>query len=218
MFIRIGLGFLAMALLLWVGMACLYDGGLLGLSKWLWLGGVEAFFIGMALLLLLGAGSLLVIVSQQLQAYWSREESLNRRLASSALKRNDQLQLFAGKIRQQRYFTQFKRNRLLQADDARQSRLLAQSVRQLLKGERQRLPKHAYQHLQMQLKQAAREQNVEVLLKLQQKISADLNYDKTVRDLSSQGFAVMAAGSVAVVDGEPEPTIAIKTATPVSGG
>jgi hypothetical protein len=168
---------MASALLLWIVMAGLYRTGLLALSKWLLLVGAETFFVGGGLLLCLGVGLVLKAIVQQIRGYFSTYARLHRHLASDALRRNRRLRLFAGKVRQQFYFADLKRKRLLRADTLRQFQQLSGSLQRDLKRLHKRLPKLAYRQLQTQLKQGIRQQDLDSLLQLQRQIMAYGTHD-----------------------------------------
>ncbi|MEQ1635279.1 MAG: hypothetical protein ABL903_01230 [Methylococcales bacterium] len=168
--IRLAFYLLATAIVIFIIMTGFYRSNWLGLSNVLLLVGTETLLVGSAMLLMLGFSVLLKTVFQQLYGYFSSYASAERHLCSRVLKRENFLKYLAGKKQQRLYFTEFKRKRLLRANNLKHTQQLSKTIRRDLKRISNSISKQTYQHLQKELKAYIRDYDVDSLLKLQQHI------------------------------------------------
>ena len=134
--------------------------------------------LGLAALLsafgLLVAAGLALIVKRSIKsltAYFSAGQRLQRRLWFIQAKEDKLKRLFYFRTVQIRYFNELKRKRLLSADNRRHLRALSKAIAKDLPALKQQLPKTTYLQLQQEYVRYRELQDMEALLKLQQKIA-----------------------------------------------
>ena len=155
--------FLSADLLLWLAVP-----GLPGLLTQL---GLATLLSSFALLLMTG---LVVIIKRIITAcfdYFSATQRVQRRLLFIQAKQDQLKQLFYFKTVQINYFNDLKRKRLLSANNRQHIQFLSNAIDKDLQSIKQQLPKTTYLHLHQEIVQYRKQQDVEALLKLQQKIA-----------------------------------------------
>ena len=104
-------------------------------------------------------------------AYFSARQRLQRRLWFIQAKEDRLKRLFYFRGVQIRYFNELKRKRLLSADNRRHLRALSKAIAKDLSVLKQQLPQTTYRQLQQEYVRYRELQDMEALLKLQQKIA-----------------------------------------------
>ena len=123
--------------------------------------------------LLLAAGLVLLFrrIIRTFIVYCSARQRLQRRLWFIQAKQDRLKQLFYFRTVQIRYFNELKRKRLLSANNRRHLQLLSKAIAKDLLSVKQRHPKTTYLQLQQEHVRYKELQDIEGLLKLQQKIA-----------------------------------------------
>ena len=123
--------------------------------------------------LLVAAGGALIVKRsiRSLMAYFSVRQRLLRRLWFIQAQEDRLKRLFYFRTVQIRYFNELKRKRLLSADNRRHLRALSKAIAKDLPALKQQLPKTTYLQLQQEYVRYRELQDMEALLKLQQKIA-----------------------------------------------
>jgi hypothetical protein len=155
--------FLSVDLLLWLAVP-----GLPGLMTQL---GLVTLLSAFALLLTTG---LFVIIKNIISAcfdYFSAKQRLQRRLWFIQAKQDQLKQLFYFRTLQINYFNEFKRNRLLRANNRLHIQSLSKAIDKDLLLIKQQLSRKTYQQLHQENVRYSDQQDIEALLKLQQKIA-----------------------------------------------
>lgn len=103
--------------------------------------------------------------------YFSAQNSNKRRFLYFQAKRNQSNRLFYFKTLQIRYFAQHEINRLLIKDNQRQLKSLSQAIQKDIQLKQNDIPATTFKQLQCENRTYLNRQDMEALLKLQQRIS-----------------------------------------------
>ncbi len=125
-----------------------------------------------AFVLLLGTGLFVVIrlIIASCFVYFSATQSLQRRLLFVHAQQDQLKQLYYLRKLQITYFNELERKRLLSANNRQHIRSLSNAIDKDLSSIKQQLSRTIYLQLQQENVQYRDQQNIEALLKLQQKI------------------------------------------------
>jgi hypothetical protein len=155
--------FLSVDLLLWLAVP-----GLPGLMTQF---GLATLLSAFALLLMTG---LVVIIKRIIAScfdYFSARQRLQRRLWYIQAKQEQLKRLFYFRTLQINYFNERKRKQLLSTNNRQHIQSLSQAIDKKLRSIKQQLSKTTYLQLQRENIQCRDQQDIEALLKLQQKIA-----------------------------------------------
>ena len=150
------------------------------LSLWQAVPGLPELMTQLGLVVLLSAFALLVATglalvikrtAYALITYFSAGQRLQRRLWFIQAQQDRLKQLFYFRTVQIRYFNELKRKRLLSANNRKHLRSLSKAIAKDLLSIKQQLPKTTYLQLQQDYARYRDLQDIEGLLKLQQKIA-----------------------------------------------
>ena len=155
--------FISVDLLLWLAVP-----GLPGLMTQL---GLATLLSSFALLLITGLVAIIKRIITACFDYFSATQRVQRRLWFIQAKQDQLKQLFYFKTVQINYFNELKRNQLLSVNNRQHIQSLSKAIDKDLRPLKQRLSKTTYQQLQREMVQYRDQQDVEALLKLQQKIT-----------------------------------------------
>jgi len=154
---------LSVDLLLWLAVP-----GLPGLLTQL---GLVTLLSAFALLLITGLFVLIKLIIAACFDYFSARQRLQRRLWFIQAKQDQLKQLFYFRTVQINYFNELKRKRLLSANNRLHIQSLSKAIDKDLQSIKQQLSKTTYLQLQRQNIQYRKQQDIEALLTLQQKIA-----------------------------------------------
>lgn len=146
---HLGLGFIA--------------AGLYGLA-------VKILLFAFALLLVWGFLAILRGLSKGLSSYFCQEATALRRILSVHIQSHDFSRRIIETSRQLNYRSQFKRQRLLLADNRRQLKKLYLAIREELQAVRPELPAGSYQILHKTLRKHWKQADAEAMLAVRQQI------------------------------------------------
>ena len=155
--------FMSVDLLLWLAVP-----GLPGLMTQL---GLVTLLSAFALLLTTGLFVITKLIIAACFDYFSARQRIERRLLFIQARQDQLKQLFYFRTLQINYFNDLKRKRLLNANNRRHIQSLSKAINKDLQSIKEQLPKTTYQQLQQENVQYRNQQDVEALLKLQQKIA-----------------------------------------------
>jgi hypothetical protein len=155
--------FLSVDLLLWLAVP-----GLPGLLTQL---GLLTLLSAFALLLIAGLFVVIKLVIAACSDYFSSRQRLQRHLWFIQARQDQLKQLFYFRTVQINYFNERKRKQLLRANNRKHIQSLSKAIDKDLRSMKQQLSKSRYQQLQQENIQYRDQQQVESLLKLQQKIA-----------------------------------------------
>ena len=155
--------FLSVDLLLWLAVP-----GLPGLLTQL---GLLTLLSAFALLLTAGLFVVIKLVIVACSDYFSAKQRLQRRLWFIQARQDQLKQLFYFRTVQINYFNERKRKQLLRANNRKHIQSLSKAIDKDLRSMKQQLSKSTYLQLQQENVQYRNQQQVEALLKLQQKIT-----------------------------------------------
>ncbi len=155
--------FMSVDLLLWLAVP-----GLPGLMTQL---GLATMLSAFALLLITGLFIIIKLIIADCFDYFSVKKRLQRRLLFIQAQQDQLKQLFYFRIVQINYFNELKRKRLLSANNRQHIQSLSKAIEKDLQSIKQQLSKTTYLQLQQENDQYRDQQDVEALLKLQQKIA-----------------------------------------------
>jgi hypothetical protein len=155
--------FMSVDLLLWLAVP-----GLPGLMTQL---GLVTLLSAFALLLTTGLFVITKLIITACFDYFSARQRIERRLLFIQAKQDQLKQLFYFRTLQINYFNDLKIKRLLNANNRRHIKSLSKAINKDLQSIKEQLPKTTYQQLQQENVQYRNQQDVEALLKLQQKIA-----------------------------------------------
>ena len=155
--------FLSVDLLLWLAVP-----GLPGLMTQL---GLATLLSAFALLLITGLFVIIKLIIASCFDYFSATQRVQRRLWFIQAKQDQLKQLFYFKTVQINYFNELKRNQLLSVNNRQHIQSLSKAIDKDLQSLKQRLSKTTYLQLHQENVQYRDQQDVEALLKLQQKIA-----------------------------------------------
>lgn len=139
--------------------------------------GLAILLTGFSLLLCSGIYFVVKRLIGNVCAYFSAAQRWQRRLWFAQHQQLRLKQLFYWRSRQIHYFNEIKRKRLLNADNQVQIRALANAIDKDLLAIKPQLSQPFYEHLKKQNAHHKTRQNIDALLKLQQKIAAIPIYD-----------------------------------------
>ena len=155
--------FISADLLLWLALP-----GLPGLMTQL---GLATLLSAFALLLITGLFVITKLIIAACFDYFSARQRLQRRLWFFQAQQDRLKQLFYFRILQINYFNELKRKRLLNTNNRQHIQSLSKAIDKDLQSIKQQLSKTTYLQLQRENIQYRDQQNIEALLKLQQKIA-----------------------------------------------
>jgi len=155
--------FLSVDLLLWLAVP-----GLPGLLTQL---GLLTLLSAFALLLTAGLFVVIKLVIAACSDYFSSRQRLQRHLWFIQARQDQLKQLFYFRTVQINYFNERKRKQLLRANNRKHIQSLSKAIDKDLRSMKQQLSKSRYLQLQQENIQYREQQQVEALLKLQQKIT-----------------------------------------------
>ncbi|MEI7993491.1 MAG: hypothetical protein WCH01_01180 [Methylococcaceae bacterium] len=155
--------FLSVDLLLWLAVP--------GLPQLLTQLGLLTLLSAFALLLIAGLFVVIKLVIAACSDYFSSRQRLQRHLWFIQARQDQLKQLFYFRTVQINYFNERKRKQLLRANNRKHIQSLSKAIDKDLRSMKQQLSKSRYQQLQQENIQYRDQQQVESLLKLQQKIA-----------------------------------------------
>ena len=155
--------FLSVDLLLWLAVP--------GLPQLLTQLGLLTLLSAFALLLIAGLFVVIKLVITACSDYFSSRQRLQRHLWFIQARQDQLKQLFYFRTVQINYFNERKRKQLLRANNRKHIQSLSKAIDKDLRSMKQQLSKSRYQQLQQENIQYRDQQQVESLLKLQQKIT-----------------------------------------------
>ena len=155
--------FLSVDLLLWLAVP--------GLPQLLTQLGLLTLLSAFALLLIAGLFVVIKLVIAACSDYFSSRQRLQRHLWFIQARQDQLKQLFYFRTVQINYFNERKRKQLLRANNRKHIQSLSKAIDKDLRSMKQLLSKSRYQQLQQENIQYRDQQQVESLLKLQQKIA-----------------------------------------------
>jgi hypothetical protein len=155
--------FLSADLLLWLAVP-----GLPGLMTQL---GLATLLSAFALLLVTGLFVIINLIIASCFDYFSTRQRLQRRLWFNQAQQDRLNRLFYFRTLQINYFNEFKRKRLLSANNRQHLQSLSKAIDKDLQSIKQQLSRTTYLQLQQEMVHYREQQDVEALLKLQQKIA-----------------------------------------------
>jgi parvulin-like peptidyl-prolyl isomerase len=156
---------LAMLLLL-IGFVCLHF-GLVALMGLMYALAGKIMLLAFGLLLLLGGGLALQAIYKELAGYWRREASALRRILTLQMRKESNSQLIQQQKKQLRYWQEFKRQRMLAANNKKHSRELYKAITAELQTA---IAAERYKALQKQLKHYRNQANPEAMLALREQV------------------------------------------------
>ena len=122
------------------------------------------------MLILIGLLTTLVSIYGDLRSYFCREATALRRLLAVQMQKNNHAQRTELKFRQLQYFSRFKRQRMLMADNRKHLRVLYDSINQELQQAKPQIPKDSYHLLYQSLRRYHKQANAAAMLALRQQI------------------------------------------------
>ena len=155
--------FISADLLLWLAMP--------GLPELMTRLGLATLLSAFALLLITGLVVIIKLIIAACSNYFSARQRLQRRLLFIQAQQDRLKQLFYFRTLQINYFNEFKRKRLLSVNNRQHIQSLSEAISKDLLSIKQQLSKTTYLQLQQENVQYREQQDVEALLKLQQKIA-----------------------------------------------
>jgi hypothetical protein len=155
--------FISVDLLLWLALPRLP-----GLMTQL---GLVTLLSSFALLLITGLVALIKRIITSCFDYFSATQRVQRRLWFIQAKQDQLRRMFYFKTVQINYFNELKRNRLLSVNNRQHIRSLSKAIDKDLQPLKQKLSKTTYLQLHREMVQYRDQQDVEALLKLQQRIT-----------------------------------------------
>ena len=133
--------------------------------------GLATLLSAFALLLVTGLFVILKLIMASCCDYFSATQRVQRRLLFFQAKQDQLKQLFYFRTLQINYFNEHKRKRLLSANNRQHIQSLSKAIDTDLLSKKQQLSKKTYQQLQRENAQFRDQQDIEALIKLQQKIA-----------------------------------------------
>lgn len=155
--------FFSADLLLWLAVP-----GLPGLLTQL---GLSTLLSAFALLLVTGLFVIIKLIIASCCDYFSATQRVRRRLWFIQAKQDQLKQLFYFRTLQINYFNELKRKRLLSVNNRQHIQSLSKAIDKDLQSIKQQLPKTTYRQLHQENVRYRDQQDIEALLKLQQKIA-----------------------------------------------
>ena len=133
--------------------------------------GLVTLLSAFALLLITGLFVLIKLIIGSLFDYFSASQRVQRRLWFIQAKKEQLKLLFYFKTLQINYFSELKRKRLLNANNRQHIQSLSKAINKDLLSIKKSLPKTTYRQLHQENVRYRNQQDVDALLKLQQKIA-----------------------------------------------
>jgi len=133
--------------------------------------GLAALLSAFGILVAAGLAVTIKRIIRSFTAYFSARQRWQRRLWFIQAKKDRLKQLFYFRTMQIRYFNELNRKRLLNANNRKYLRSLSKALAKDLLSVKQQLPKTTYLQLQQEYVRYKELQDIEGLLKLQQKIA-----------------------------------------------
>ena len=155
--------FFSVDLLLWLAVP--------GLPRLLTQFGLLTLLSAFTLLLIAGLFVVIKLVIAACSDYFSAKQRLQRRLWFIQARQDQLKQLFYFRTVQINYFNERKRKRLLRANNRKHIQSLSKAIDKDLRSMKQQVSKSTYQQLHQENARYRDQQQVEALLKLQQKIT-----------------------------------------------
>ncbi len=155
--------FLLAELLLWLAVP--------GLPSVLTMLGTAMLLSAFAVLAMAGLLGVSKAIGRSAIDYFSAKQRAQRRLWFVQTRQDQVKRLFYFKTMKVKYINELNRKRLLTFNNRKHIRLLSLSINQDLLANKTKLPETAYQQLQQDNARYRKQQDIEALLKLQQKIA-----------------------------------------------
>ena len=155
--------FLLVELLLWLAVP-----DLLGVLTTL---GTAMLLSAFAVLIIAGLLGVAKIIVRSVLDYFSAKQRVQRRLWFVQARQDQAKRLFYFKTMQIKYVNELNRKRLLQLNNRKHIRALSRSIDEDLLSNKTNLPETTYLQLQQDNVRYRNQQDIEALLKLQQKIA-----------------------------------------------
>lgn len=155
--------FLLVEVLLWLAVP--------GLPQALTQLGSAMLLIAFALLIISALLGLSKIVARSVSTYFSSKQRVQRRLLFVQARQDQVKRLFYFKTLQLKYFSELNRKRLLKANNRKHIRSLSKAIDKQLLSIKKSIPGVTFKQLQQENSRYREQQDIEALLKLQQKIS-----------------------------------------------
>jgi hypothetical protein len=130
----------------------------------------KLLLLAFALLLLSGILVLLTALGREVRAYFRHEASALRQVLAMQTQTQHLAQLSHFKNRQLSYFSQFKRQKLLAADDKKQLRRLYLAIHQELQSVKPNIPHSHYQSMYKALRKYHQQADAKAMLTLREQI------------------------------------------------
>ncbi len=127
--------------------------------------------IAFALLIISALLGITKIIARSVSGYFSSKQRVLRRLLFVQARQNQVKRLFYFKTLQLKYFSELNRKRLLKANTRKHIRSLSKAIDKDLLSIKKRIPGTTFKQLQQENARYRDQQDIEALLKLQQKIS-----------------------------------------------
>jgi len=124
-----------------------------------------------AMLIVKGLLAVIKTIIRSVADYFSSQNRLQRRVLFIRAKRDQFNRLFYFRTLQLRYFRQQKIKQLLNRNNRRQIQSLSKAIQKDIRAIKKSLPETAFKQLQQENRSCRNRQDIEALLKLQQKIS-----------------------------------------------
>jgi hypothetical protein len=156
--------FFSVDLLLWLAVP-----GLPGLMTQL---GLATLLSAFALLLVTGLFVIVKLIIAACCDYFSATQRVQRRLWFIQAKQDQLKQLFYFRTLQINYFNDLKRKRLLRANNRQHIQSLSKAINKDLLSIKKSLPKTTYRQLHQENVRCREQQDIDAMLKLQQKIAS----------------------------------------------
>ncbi|MDD5460737.1 MAG: hypothetical protein PHG00_03750 [Methylococcales bacterium] len=172
MIVRIALLLMFTAFTVFISVDLLLSLAVPGLPELMTQLGLAILLSAFALLLITGLFVLIKMIIASFFSYFSASQRLQRRLLFIQAQQDRLKLLFYFRTLQINYFNELERKRLLRASNHQHIHSLSKAIDKDLQMIKQQLSKLAYLQLQQENAQYRDQQDVEALLKLQQKIGA----------------------------------------------
>jgi hypothetical protein len=160
----------SLAMLLFVAGFICWQFGLALLTGLFYLVASKIMLLAFVFLVLLGAIALCGAILQDVRRYFSRETRVLRKIFSAHTRRLDAEQRVMAQSRQLRYWSYFRRRRLLEANNKKQVRALFTAINQELQAMKNKLPADNYREFRKALRQCHRRADAEAMLMLRERI------------------------------------------------
>lgn len=156
-------------LLFVVGFVC-WQFGLVLLTSLFYLVASKIMLLAFVLLVSLGLVALIGAIRRDLAAYFNKESIALRRLLSVRASQCEARRRLSGESRQLRYWSHFRRRRLLAADNKKRLRELFTAINLELQSMKNKLPADSYRAFSKALRQYHRHADAEAMLLLRKQL------------------------------------------------